>query len=179
MDGELGWSNMASAHVDPYQFKNKQIFGYRISMGYLFPINPLLYFGPEIGYGYYGKVSYTNAAGLISNYNLAGWDILASLKYKLDTQLNLYFKAGAADLNQQLVIVGPGATPDGFYQRAFKPMVALAASYNLLQQMELSLGYTHIFANRAPLTSNQQFTFTNVNQLCSVDALMLGISYFI
>ena len=179
VDGALGWSNMASAHVNPYHFKDKQIFGYRISMGYLFPINRSLSLGPEVGYGHYGKLSYTNAVGLISNYNLAGWDVLASFKYKPNTEFNLYFKAGAVDLNQRLVIVGPNATPGGFYQQVFKPMVVFAASYNLLKQIELSLSYTHIFASKAPLTSSQQFTFTDVNQPCSVDAVMFGISYFI
>lgn len=127
-------------------------FGYRVSIGYLFPIGRLLSLGPEVGYGYYGKLSYTNSAGLISNYNLAAWNALVSIKYESATRFNLYLKGGVGDLSQRLVIVGPNVTPGGFYQQAFKPMVVFAASYNLLKQIELSLGYTHIFANKAPLT---------------------------
>lgn len=177
INGELGWSSLASGHVTPYQFKHKKNFGYRLSGGYLFPINVSFSLGPEVGYGYYGKTSYENSIGLISNYKLSAWDVLANLKYKSTEWFNLYFKAGIANLSQQLVIVGPNATPGGFYQQATKPLLVFAGSYNLTKQTELLVSYTHIFANPAPLTSSQQFTFTNVNQICSVDAIMLGLVY--
>ncbi len=131
VNGELGLSNMASGHVDPYQFKRKQQFGYRLSTGYLFPINAMFSLGPEVGYGYYGKVSYENSIGLVSNYKLTGWDVLANFKYKPTELLNLYFKAGISDLSQQLVIVGPNVTPGGFYQQATTLLVVLAGSYSL------------------------------------------------
>ncbi len=176
---QLGYSSVASGAVSPYQFHNRHTFGFRISGGYLYSISNWLNVGPEVGYGYYGKVSYQNTTGYVSNYKLTGWDILANFKYKLSDLFNLYFKLGLGQFSQQLVINGPNATPGGFYQQKIAPVAAVAASYNATKATELSLGYTHIFANRAPLTSNQNFTFTNVNQVASANAVMLGVTFYL
>ncbi len=175
----LGWTSMANGTVNPYQFKQQQTFGFRLASGYLFPITDVMSIGPEVGYGYYGKESYQNAIGLTSNYKLNGWDMLANFKYKLSALFNLYFKLGMGQFSQQLTIKGPQVVPGGFYQQAVVPEVALAASYNLGERAELSLNYSHVFANRAPLTGSQQFTFTNVNQVSSVNSVLLGLTYFI
>lgn len=175
----LGWTSMASGTVNPYQFKQKQTFGFRLASGYLFPITDVMSLGPEIGYGSYGKESYLNSLGMTSNYKLTGWDILANFKYNCASFINLYLKLGLGQFSQQLTIKGPQVTPGGFYQQAIAPVLALAASYNLGERTELSLNYSHIFANRAPLTGSQQFTFTNVNQVASVNSVLLGLTYFI
>lgn len=175
----LGWTSMANGTVNPYQFKQKQTFGFRLASGYLFPITDIMSIGPEVGYGYYGKESYQNSIGFISNYKLTGWDVLASFKYKFSALFNGYLKVGMGQFSQQLTIKGPKATPGGFYQQAVVPVLALAVSYNLGERTELSLNYSHIFSNRAPLTSSQQFTFTNVNQVTSVNSVLLGLTYFI
>lgn len=175
----LGWTSMANATVNPYQFKQKQTFGYRLASGYLFPISDVMSIGPEIGYGYYGKESYQNNIGYVSTYKLHGWDLLANFKYKFSPLLNGYLKLGMGQFSQQLTIKGAQVTPGGFYQQAVVPVIALAASYNLFERTELSLNYTHLFANRAPLTGSQQFTFTNVNQVAGANSVLLGITYFI
>lgn len=176
---QLGWTSMASNTVNPYTLKQKKHFGFRFSGGYLFPINDSFSLGPEVGYGGYGKVSYQNAAGLVSNYTLRGWDVLANLRYTFNALFNFYVKAGIGQFSQHLDIQGPGVTPGGFYQQALAPEVAVAASYNLGKRTELSVNYAHIFANSAPLTSKQPFTFTNVNRVASVDAVMMGLTYYL
>ena len=178
-DGALGWSSLASSHVEPYRFKDKRYFGYRLAMGYLFSLNEQVHIGPEVGYGFYGQTSYLNASGLISNYKLDAWTLLMALKYQPTEFLNLYLKGGLSDASQKLNIVGPNVTPGGFYQQDVKPALVAATSYQLTNQAEVMVSYTHIFANKAPLTSNQQFTFTNVNQISSVNAVMIGLVYFV
>lgn len=174
---ESGWSNMANGHVSPYQAKDKKQFGYRMSMGYLFNINTKFSLGPEIAYGYYGKISYQNPASLVVYYESTGWSALASLKHKTTNLINLYLKTGVTDVYQQYDISGPNTTRGGFYQHKFSPTIIAAGSYNLTQQAELILSYTHIFANRAPLSGSSKFTFTNVDQITTIDAVMVGIVY--
>lgn len=174
---ETGWSAMAHEHVSPYQFKDQKNFGYRLSMGYLFPLSDKFEFGPEVGYGYYGKISYENPTNLVVYYESYGWSALANLTYKLTPKFDLALKGGVTQVSQHYDISGPNVTTGGFYQHAFSPTLIVATSYYLSQHTSIGLSYTHIFANSAPLTSDPNFTFTNVNQICSVNAVMAGITY--
>jgi len=174
---ETGWSTMAHGHVSPYQFKDQKNFGYHLSMGYLFPISDKFKFGPEIGYGYYGKISYANPTNLIVYYESYGWSTLANLTYKATRKIDLALKGGFTEVSQHYDISGPNVTTGGFYQRAFNPTIVIASSYSLSQHTSIGLMYTHIFGNSAPLTSDPHFTFRNVNQICSVNAVMVGVAY--
>jgi OOP family OmpA-OmpF porin len=174
---ETGWSAMAHGHVSPYQFKDQKNFGYRLSMGYLFLLSNKFELGPEVGYGYYGKISYANPTNLVVYYESYGWSALANLTYEVTPKIDLTLKGGVTEVSQHYDIAGPGVTTGGFYQRAFSPTLIVATSYSLSQHTSIDLSYTHIFANSAPLTSDPHFTFTNVNQICSVNAVMAGITY--
>lgn len=174
---ESGWSSMASGHVSPYRFLYKKSFGYRAAMGYLFPLNATFSLGPEVAYGYYGLISYVNSTGIVVHYESTGWSVLANLKHALTNHIDLYLKGGFTEIFQQYETFGPNVTKGGFYQRKFCPSIIAAGAYNLTQHIALSLSYTHIFANSAPLTSKSQFTFTNVNEISSVDAIMVGIIF--
>ena len=174
---ETGWSNMANGHVSPNQTKDKKQFGYRMSMGYLFNINTKFSLGPEVAYGYYGKISYQNPIGLVVYYESTGWSLLASVKHKTTNLINLYLKAGATEVSQHYDITGPNTVQGGFYQHKFSPTIIAAGSYNLTQHVELIASYTHIFANRAPLSGKPQLTYTNVDQITTIDAVMLGVVY--
>lgn len=174
---ESGWSNMASGHVSPYRFLYKKSFGYRAAMGYLFPLNTAFSLGPEIAYGYYGLISYQNTSGIVVHYESTGWSALASLKHALTNCIDLYLKGGVTEVFQQYEAFGPNVTKGGFYQRKFCPSIIAAGSYNLTPHTALSLSYTHIFANSAPLTSKTQLTFTDVNEISSIDAVMVGVIY--
>lgn len=174
---ERGWSAMAHGHVSPYQFKDQKNLGYRLSMGYLFPLADKFELGPEIGYGYYGQISYANPANLVVHYDSHGWNVLANLIYKVIPKTDLVLKGGFTEVSQHYDISGPNVTRGGFYQREFSPTVIVASSYSLTQHTAVDLSYTHIFAHPAPLSSDPNFTFTNVNQICSVNAVMIGIIY--
>jgi hypothetical protein len=174
---ETGWSAMAHNHVSPYQFKGQKNLGYRFSMGYLFPLPNQFKFGPEIGFGYYGKISYENQTKLVVYYKSFGWSTLANLSYKMRPKIDLALKGGVTEVIQHYDIVGPKVTRGGFYQRAFSPTLILASSYSFSKHISLALSYTHIFAHHAPLTSDPKFTYTNVNQICSINAVMAGFNY--
>ena len=178
---ESGWSSMASGHVPPYQFTYKKSFGYRASMGYLFLIPARFSIGPEISYGYYGLISYKNPSDLAVHYESTGWSLLANLKHATTNYINLYLKAGITDVFQHYDISGPGAsiTRGGFYQQKLCPTIIAAGSYDMTQHTAVSLSYTHIFGNSSPLTNNSQLTFTDINQIASVNSVMLGIIYLI
>lgn len=174
---ESGWSSMANGHVSPYRFKYKKHFGYRAAMGYLFPLPYNFSLGPEISYGYYGQESYQNLTGLVVYYESTGWSLLANLQHPVTNAVNLKFKAGLTAMYQQYDIAGPNVTQGGFYERKISPTIIFAASYNMTPHTDLSISYTHIFAAKAPLTGDPQFTFTNVNRIASIDAVMLGVAY--
>lgn len=174
---ETGWSSMASGHVSPYRFIYKKTFGYRTALGYLFPINNKWRLGPEVGYGYYGQINYENPTGLVVYYMSTGWSALGNLSYSLTDSVNLYLKGGATEVFQQYDISGANVTRGGFYQRKFCPTVVVATSYNLTDSTALSISYTHIFAKSAPLSSKSDFTFTNVNEVVSVNAIMAGVIF--
>lgn len=176
---ESGWSSMASGHVSPYQLTYKKYFGYRASIGYLFPIQTKFSIGPEISYGYYGLISYKNPSNLVVYYESTGWSILANLKHATTNYINLFLKAGITDVFQHYDISGPGVTRGGFYQQKLSPTIIVASSYNMTQHAALSLSYTHIFGNSSPLTSSSQLTFTDINQIASVNTVMLGVIYLI
>ena len=173
----MGWSSMAHGYVSPYQFNGQKNFGYRLSMGYLFPLSDTFKFGPEVGYGYYGKISYKNQTNLVVYYESYGWNTVANLTYKMTPKIDLALKGGVTEISQHYDIAGPNVTTGGFYQRAFSPTFIFTSSYYLSKHASVGISYTHIFANSAPLTSDSQFTFTNVNQICSVNAAMVVITY--
>jgi opacity protein-like surface antigen len=178
LSAEAGWSNMASGHVSPYTVHYKKNFGYRAGLGYLFEINKSFSLGPEIAYGYYGLISYVNPNNLVAYYESTGWSVLADLKYTAINPVSFYLKAGATELFQHYDISdAPGLTRGGYYQRKVSPTIIAAAAYNLTQHTALSLSYTHIFANSAPLSGKPKFTYTNVNEVVSVDAVMVGVVY--
>ena len=174
---ESGWSSMANGQVSPYQFKNIKYFGYRAAMGYLFPLQYNFSLGPEIAYGYYGQESYANVTGLVVYYESTGWSLLANLQYPVTKVININLKAGLTAMYQQYDITGPNVTRGGFYERKISPTIIVSASYNMTLHTALSISYTHIFAEKAPLSSDPQFTFTDVNRITSVDAGMLGLTY--
>jgi OOP family OmpA-OmpF porin len=176
---ETGWSVMQHGDVSPYQFKDQENIGYRLAMGYLFPLSDKFRLGPEVGYGYYGKISYENLSNLTVYYKSYGWSPLANLTYKITPKVSLALKGGVTELLQHYDISGPNVTPGGFYQRAFSPTLIIGSLYNLSKHTSVGLNYTHIFANNAPLTSDTYFTFRNVNQICSVNAVMAIITYSI
>lgn len=177
VSAEAGWSNMASGQVIPYSFHYKKHFGYRAAMGYLFPIKTRWKLGPEIAYGYYGLVSYENPTNLVAFYESTGWSILANLQYALSGQWSLYFKAGETAVYQQYDIKGPNVTPGGFYERKINPTFIVATSYAVTPHFDVSLSYLNILGEKAPLSGNAEFTFTNVDQITRVSAVMLGIVY--
>lgn len=174
---ETGWSAMADGHVSPYQFNDQKNWGYRLLMGYLFPLSDKFGLGPEIGYGYYGKISYENPTNLVAYYESYGWSVLANLTYKVTSKIDLALKGGGTEISQHYDISGPNVTTGGFYQRAFSPTLIVSSSYYLLKHVSVGLSYTHIFANSAPLSSDPHFTFTNVDQICSVNAVMVVVTY--
>ena len=176
---ETGWSSMAHGHISPYQFKDQNNFGYRLSMGYLFSFSYHFKLGPEVGYGYYGKISYKNPTDLTVNYASYGWNALANLTYEVTPKVDLALKGGITEIFQHYDIVGSNVTAGGFYQRAFSPALIFAGQYYISKHTSIGLSYTHVFANSAPLTSSPNFTFTNVNQICSVNAVMAIITYSI
>lgn len=176
---ETGWTAMTHNHVSPYQFKDQKNLGYRFSMGYLFPLPNQLKLGPEINFSYYGKINYENPTHLVVSYKSHGWSALANLSYKMRPKIDLALKGGFTEVSQHYGILSPNVTQGGFYQRAFSPTLILASSYSFARHLSLALSYSHVFAHNAPLSSKPEFTFTNVNQICSVDTVMVGFNYLV
>lgn len=177
LSAEGGWSAMAHGRVSPYQFNGKKNLGYRLAIGYSFSLADKIELGPELGYGHYGKISYADPSNLIAYYESRGWSALANLNYHLSPKVDLALKGGVTEVSQHYDIAGPNVTPGGFYQQAFRPTLVLSSSYSLSTHTSIGLSYTHIFANTAPLSSDPNFTFTNVNQICSVNAVMAVVTY--
>ena len=126
----------------------------------------------EAGYFYHGNTKKTiqNSASTLS-IKQNGGDLLAVIKKQFDNGFNIYGKAGAAFVHQNLDLHGLIAAPVlGVTSHEIRPEIIAGAGYKISENLETNLSYSHIFAHDIQVSSNN-------TQVMSSSSLNLGLRY--
>jgi opacity protein-like surface antigen len=152
---------------------DKGDFSYGLRGGYEIPLSDSWLWGIEAGYFNFGKTSYINTAPFGVNVDIKqqGGDLLAVIKKNFNNGLNLYGKAGAAYVYQDVNLVLPVASSTGLNineSKKFLPEIAGGVGYQISDKIVVTGSVNHIFGNS--LNSN-----TTGIRVASATAGMIGL----
>lgn len=165
---QLGGFVLSTTEGTIFSKENNQGGTARVAVGAIHPVmNNLFSMSGEIGWGYYGKTSYTanttivpdpddpNSRLSINNY-LYGFDILAGATYHFNPQFDLFFKAGALIENQRVTFKAVDTLDTitlRLNQTEALPVIKLGGAYNMWDNLALFAAWTHAFGDSTKLNA--------------------------
>lgn len=154
----------------------------RLAVGYLMNVATNFNAGVETGFSLYQgphfKIndSANKFEGTSYGYDI---DLLGVAKYNFTNSFNVFGKAGAVYATQK----SEGKIKGDFYNEELKggkmsdhkfaPKAALGIGYNINQNFEVTLAYSHVFGK----TWKESFLTSNKNNIISTDAILVGLTY--
>ncbi|WP_108652751.1 outer membrane beta-barrel protein [Dongshaea marina] len=158
--GEMGWVNQDITGNAPNY--SKEHLGGRIAAGYTFDINRQFSVAPEIGYGYYGKESFSGMTpyGHVSgDAKFHAFDMSGVGTYHVNEKIDLFGKAGFAYKTIDVSVNDIKVSSDD--NDGWTPLMGVGAGYNLTPQLQAQVTYTHMFEH----------------QDYALDSVMAGLKY--
>lgn len=162
-----------------------------VHVGYLAQVAQHFFVGGEIGYQYLPGFESTEyytyneivRHGLSVKYNEYAFNLLAVGKYYLTDQLNLFGKAGIVYVNRGIDINYldnnvPSGTLSG---EGVKPQVALGLGYNITSHLEVTVQYSHIFADKMDTghyLGDLNIDASEAEKVPSTNVYLLGANYY-
>lgn len=185
--------------------KSQNQYTGRLAAGMISMVDDELGFTGEVGWGYYGRTTFSTPEGLslagipfsINNrYTLTGFDALVGVAY-IQNWYTLSFKVGALIQNMQqntTTIANGLSNPDPVYYSfvnknntaAVLPELKLGAAYNIDQNWAITGSYTFawgastgttIHHDNSSITAPAVFSVDHNTQNPMMNTLMLGVQY--
>lgn len=173
-----GWGGMDTAKITKTDTQSNKLhhgIAGRVSAGYLFGQDEHFNYGAEVGYTALPQNKY-KIDGKDFKYDSHNIDLLAVAKYNINSNVDVFGKAGGAYVTQKT----SGSYEKGLQESKSKllPEVAVGAGYDFKNGLGLNVTYSHIFGSKPTvLDTSSGVTKANVNKVASVNMVTAGISY--
>jgi len=163
-DGEAAytWNSIGSTIVRNQSIPSSDNgWGGRIGAGAVHYYSDKISFTGELGWGYYGKTSFTSTAlGINTQAEIYGMDLLVGTDYRFNENFDLFLKLGGMLENVRLkrntnstnLISTSGATFGGVSKTvttmgSVVPEIKVGGIYNFCDDWGVSLAYMYVFGN--------------------------------
>ena len=192
------WNSLQGSVVNSNKaVLTKNGWGGRLSAGIVYPYTQQFGLNAEFGGGYYGNIKSNLAVeGVTANTNIIGYDFLVGATYHASL-LDLYVDIGAMAQNMDYgVTVNKGLRiPGGLItgveqihlsQTQMLPEIKVGGIYNLVQNLGLTLSYTHVFGYTVNSNSTSTTTLAPPSILAAgrieqrnptLDVILFGLRY--
>ncbi|ODN42316.1 outer membrane protein [Piscirickettsia litoralis] len=166
VEGQAGYTLQRKMNVPTATNKDRKKIGGRVAIGYNYDINDMFGLGAELGYGYYGKTSYT-VPGVTGDATAksTGFDLVVVPTWHINPQFDLFAKAG---LMREKLSGEDAAHGDN---TATKVVAGLGAGYNITPALQINMTYQHVFGN------NMDNGATSDSDVPSIDSVFAGVKY--
>jgi opacity protein-like surface antigen len=174
IQGELGYVGQVGVpNLDGYSKSQKHLGG-RIALGYLTCLTDNSNWGGEFGYGFYGHTQWRGLLnGLKVRHRSYAYDFQLVGLYKTSEDTSVFLKGGLAYMSEAVQGINdlfPGTNDETV--RAFRPMLSIGASYNLIDNVDVTFTYARIFGRG--ITTQTKSGFEDVP---SINSILLGLKY--
>jgi len=155
---------------------------YNIHAGYLFPVAPQMFLGPQIGYTRYGNYKVDGKGNFTSSMKeeISGINLLLVGQYDFSNQFYLQGRIGAeyAKMQGSGGLDAAGITQLGNVSKnQILPTAGISVGYYFLPQLSGALTYDHLFGKNYNDNYGESDGGNNNDVIPAMDSLGVSVSY--
>jgi len=170
---EGGYSQLNAKDIGNATVDNGD-FGFAARVGYLFPLASTWSAGVEGGYFNLGKSTYKVDGANLMDLKQQGFDLLAVVKKQLNSNFDVFGKAGVAYVDQDAkfpaYVANAGNLNSSYEKTKFLPEIAGGVAYNINQNLAVTGTVNHIFGDKIDINSTS-------NNVASSTSALVGLRY--